>query len=212
MMTNYIVPFMAYNAIFYSITSLSTSITSTQNIFKFIVEHKDSDYVIWQHQLESTDLHNKLQITSSLIKDIIRNHCHKNNVSQNEVESIINELTNPKYKMEDEDNEEEKNLSDKDNTEFTMIELVRKTSIEITVPEPVKISLLSTLETINKINNILEKIHLKINQHQKSYFKSIVKINIYDEINKIISLTKIFNERLNMLFNLLKIYKDLIIK
>jgi hypothetical protein len=206
MMTNYVLPFMAYNAIFYSITSLSTSITSTQNIFKFIVEHKDSDYVIWQHQLETTDLCNKLQITSSLIKDIIRNHCHKNNVSQNEVESIINDLTDPKYKLVDMNN------SEFANTEFTMIELVRKTSIEIIVPEPVKISLLSTLEIINKINNVLEKIHLKIEQHQKSYFKSLVKINIHDEINKIISFTKIFNERLNMLFNLLKIYKDLIIK
>ena len=79
MMMNYVMPIMACNALFYSITSISTSITSTQNIFRFVIEHKDSDYVIWQRQLETTDLHNKLNITSALLKDIIKNHCIKKN-------------------------------------------------------------------------------------------------------------------------------------
>ena len=94
MMTNYVISFMAYNVIFYSITSLSNSITSTQNIFKFIIDHKDSDYVIWQNQLESTDLYNKLEITSSLIKDIIRNYCYKSNMLETEIETIINKTLN----------------------------------------------------------------------------------------------------------------------
>ena len=64
-------PLVACNAIFYSITLFSTYISSTQNIFKFIVEHKDSDYVVFQHELESTDLLNKMEIANALIKDIV---------------------------------------------------------------------------------------------------------------------------------------------
>ena len=62
------------NALLYSIVSFSTYISSTQNIFRFIVDHKDSDYAVFQHQIESTDLTNKLQITNALIKDIIQKY------------------------------------------------------------------------------------------------------------------------------------------
>ena len=201
---NYVMPFVAYNAIFYCITTLSTSISSTQNIFKFIVEHTDSDYVIWQHQLETTDLHNKLCITSALIKDIIKKHCIKTLPDKNkQIDELVEELINPKYDLV---NETESGLGSVTETEFTMVELVKKTSIDIIVPEPVKIALLSTLEVINKINNILEKIRNKILQHQQSYLKNIIKININDEVNRIINLTNLFNSRLSLLFELLKVY------
>lgn len=200
MMMNYVMPIMACNALFYSITSISTSITSTQNIFRFIVDHKDSDYVIWQHQLETTDLHNKLQITSALLKDIIRKHSvsKDKNILPDEMENLIDEITNPKFDIDDQN-------------DYSMVELVRKTSIEIIVPEPVKISLLSLLEVINKINNVLEKIYVKIGEHQKTYFKNMFKINIHNEINKVLFLTNLFNSRLTILFELLKIYKDKVI-
>ena len=213
---NYVMPFVAYNAIFYCITTLSTSISSTQNIFKFIVEHTDSDYVIWQHQLETTDLHNKLCITSALIKDIIKKHCIKTLPDKNkqtepnenkQIDELVEELINPKYDLV---NETESGLGSVTETEFTMVELVKKTSIDIIVPEPVKIALLSTLEVINKINNILEKIRNKILQHQKSYLKNIIKININDEVNRIINLTNLFNSRLSLLFELLKVYGNVL--
>ena len=207
MMMNYVMPIMACNALFYSITSISTSITSTQNIFKFIVEHKDSDYVIWQHQLETTDLYNKLEITSALLKDIIKKHSYIKDKNENktittcEMDNLIDEIINPKFDIE----------KNSENAEYSVIEMVRKTSIEINVPEPIKISLLSLLDVINKINNVLEKIYRKIAEHQKIYFKNMFKIDIHNEINKILFLTNLFNSRLTILFELLKIYKDKII-
>ena len=116
------------------------------------------------------------------------------------MDHFIDELTNPKFNINEEQNE------------YTMIELVKKTSIEIDVPEPIKISLLSLLEVINKINNVLEKIYVKIEKHQKIYFKNMFKINIQDEIMCTVNLTNLFNSRLELLFNLLKIYKDIVIK
>lgn len=184
---DHIIPFLTYNAIFYSLTSLSTSITSTQNIFNFIIQHKDSDYQVFQHQLETTDLHNKLNIVSSIIKDILQKHLP----NKNDVENILN----PEYEIEQVD-------------EFSMVNLIKKTSIDLKVPEPVKLALLSCLEIIIKINNLLEKIHVKIVNHQKTFLKNLVKINIMSEINKIIADTQIFNSRLQILFEVLKIYKN----
>lgn len=184
---DHIIPFLTYNAIFYSVTSLSTSITSTQNIFNFIIQHKDSDYEIYQHQLETTDLHNKLNIVSSIIKDILKKYI----TNSNEIEEILH----PDYEIEQKD-------------EFSMVNLIKKTSIDLQVPEPVKLALLSCLEVIIKINNLLEKIQIKIINHQKIFLKNFIKINIMLEINKIISFTHIFNSRLQILFEVLKIYKN----
>ena len=207
MMMNYVMPIMACNALFYSITSISTSITSTQNIFKFIVDHKDSDYIIWQHQLETTDLYNKLEITSALLKDIIKKHSYikdkdeNKNITTDEIDNLIDEIINPKFDID----------KDSENAEYSVVEMVRKTSIEINVPEPIRISLLSLLDVINKINNVLEKIYSKIDKHQKIYFKNMFKIDIHNEINKVLFLTNLFNSRLTILFELLKIYKDKVI-
>ena len=51
----YIIPLFSYNIMFYSITSISTYIVSTQNIFNFILDHKDDDYIILQQKLESIE-------------------------------------------------------------------------------------------------------------------------------------------------------------
>ena len=190
---DHIFPLLTYNAIIYSISSLSTSITSTQNIFNFIIQHKDNDYTIFQHQLEATDLYNKLNIISSLIKDILRKHCNDKNLSDKAIEEILH----PTIELES-------------NDEYNMVNLIKKTSINLEVPEPVKLALLSCLEIILKINNILEKIHNKIISHQNSYLKNFVKINICSEISKIILYTDLFNSRLHLLFEVLKIYTNVI--
>jgi hypothetical protein len=168
-------PLVACNALFYSITLFSTYISSTQNIFKFIVEHKDSDYVVFQHELESTDLINKMEIANALIMDIVRKweiNCHS-------------ELTN-------------------DTPDGLLIE---GKSINLgDTPEPIKISIHSLLTISNKINTTLDTIYCKINAHQQSYVKSFIKIKIADDIAKIVSMTALFEQRLDILFHLLKIY------
>jgi hypothetical protein len=166
------------NALLYSIVSFSTYISSTQNIFRFIVDHKDSDYAVFQHQIESTDLTNKLQITNALIKDIIQKY---------EKVSIDNPLI----------------ITDKGG-DGTMIDIEHLKLDKI--PVPIQISIMSTIEVTNKIHTLLETIQHKVKTHQSSYIRSIIKINIGLDIGKLIALTNIFNQRLDLLMRLLDIY------
>lgn len=168
------------NALLYSIVSFSTYISSTQNIFQFIVDHKDSDYAVFQHQLESTDLTNKLQITNALVKDIIQRY-----------EKITFDNDNPLL------------VTDKGD-DGTMID-IKQLKLD-KVPNPIQISIMSTIEVTNKIHTLLETIQHKIKVHQSSYIRSIIKINISLDINKLIALTNIFNQRLELLIHLLAIY------
>jgi len=186
---DYIIPIFTYNAILYSLTTISASITSTQNIFKFITEHKESDYIIWQRQLETTDLYNKLNITSALIKEIIRKNI------QDDADKVIQELSNPLIEITEQN-------------DYSLVEL-QKSIFDFKIPEYIKLSLLSLIEVINKLNHILEKIHDKIIKHQKFFFKQLFTINIHDDVQHVISLTKLFNNRLNLLFELLKVMKTL---
>ena len=180
---DFMLPAVACNALFYSITCFSTYISSTQNIFKFIVEHKDSDYAIFQHQLESTDLTNKLGITSALIKDILKTLC-------------IADSTNKKDPFV---------CKEIQGLELIEIEVINTMNFD-KIPEPIKIAILSTLDIANKIIILIETIHKKIQIHQLSYIKSFIKINIGTDVKNIMSLTQLFNMRLDMLVNLLKIY------
>ena len=186
---DYIIPIFTYNAILYSLTTISASITSTQNIFKFITEHKESDYIIWQRQLETTDLYNKLNITSALIKEIIRKNI------QDDADKVIQELSNPLIEITEQN-------------DYSLVEL-QKSIFDFKIPEYIKLSLLSLIEVINKLNHILEKIHDKIIKHQKFFLKQLFTINIHDDVQHVISLTKLFNNRLNLLFELLKVMKTL---
>ena len=167
------------NALLYSIVSFSTYISSTQNIFRFIVDHKDSDYAVFQHQLESTDLTNKLQIANALIKDIIQKY---------EKVSFDNLVL----------------VTDKGD-DGTMIDIEQLKLDK--VPNPIQISIMSTIEVTNKIHTLLEIIQHKIKLHQSSYIRSMIKINIGLDINKLIALTNIFNQRLQLFMHLLAIYK-----
>jgi len=70
--------------------TLSNSITSTQNVFKFIYEHKDSEYVIYKREIKKFDLLNKLKIIDSLIKDTIKKYIPNTDEYENFVYSINN--------------------------------------------------------------------------------------------------------------------------
>ena len=171
----------------YSIVSFSTYISSTQNIFRFILDHKDSDYAVFQHQLESTDLTNKLQITNALIQDIVQKY---EKVPFNNVSPF--------------DNVSPLLVTDK-GEDGTMIDIEHLQLDKI--PMPIRIAVMSTIEVTNKIHTLLETIQHKVKVHQSSYIRSIIKINIGLDIGKLIALTNIFNQRLELLIHLLTIYK-----
>ena len=63
-------PILTCNLLFYSVANLSTSITSSQNVIRFVSEHTYCDSVIFQNNINKSDLIIKLSIVKSLIFDI----------------------------------------------------------------------------------------------------------------------------------------------
>lgn len=181
------------------VSSLSTSILSSYNLYNIIVSQSTShsDYQNYQNQITSTDLANKLLLASSIIKDIVKRH-HFTTDSNMPIEKII-EL----YK-------DELGIDVSGEEGFDMITHIQNNNIISNVPEPVKISLNSTLEIIEKINYVLNKIHNKIKNHSISYLKYVSKLNLIDEINELINYDNIFDKRLGLLLEILKIYSDVV--
>lgn len=196
---NIIIPQIVTNEIIFKcVTSLSSTILSSYNFYNFIVTNASNDYLDYQKEITSTDLANKLLIASSLIKDIIKKH-HFDSVDKNiPIEKIIEAY---KEQLKIEILEEEG---------FDIISHIQNNSIIADVPEPVKISLNSTLEIIDKINIILEQIHTKIKSYSNSYTKYVTKLNIKQEVEKLISLDLVFEKRLRLLFEIVLIYKDVV--
>ena len=181
------------------VSSLTTSVLSSYNLYNIIITQSitHSDYQNFQNQITSTDLANKLLIASSIIKDIIKKHHYKTD-SNVPLEKII-ELYKDELKIEF--------IGDED---FDIITHIQNKNIISDVPEPVKISLNSTLEIIEKINNVLNKIHSKIKIYSISYLKYISKLNLLEETEQLINLDKIFDKRFGLLLEILKIYSDIV--
>lgn len=198
------------------VSSLSTSIISSYKLYNVIISYSIShnDYDNYQNQIMSTDLPNKLLIASSVIKDIIKKH--HSSVSTDISKSLnmsivpisiekIMELYKDELKIE------YINIDENTNTEeFSLITHIQNNNITPNVPEPVKISLGSTIDIIDKINLILNKIHNKMTTYSKSYFKYVSKLNLSDDITQLIEYDKIFDKRLGLLLEILKIYSDVV--
>jgi hypothetical protein len=181
------------------VSSLSTSILSSYNLYNVIISHStsQSDYQNYQNQITSTDLANKLLLASSIIKDIVKKH-HFDADSNEPIEKIIESYKN------------ELGIDALVEEGFDMITHIQNNNIISNVPEPIKISLNSTLEIIEKINHVLNKIHMKIKNHSASYVKYVSKLNLSNEINELVSFDKIFDKRLGLLLEVLKIYSDVV--
>lgn len=181
------------------VSSLTTSILSSYNLYNMIITQSISqtDYQNYQNQITSTDLANKLLLASSIIKDIIKKHHFKTELNI-PIEKII-ELYKDEIKIEFVDDED-----------FDIITHIQNNNIISNVSEPVKISLNSTLEIVDKINFILNKIHNKIKTYSSSYIKYICKLNLSEETEELINLDKIFDKRFGLLLEILKIYSDVV--
>lgn len=196
---NIIIPQLVTNEIIFKcVSSLSSTILSSYNFYNFIVLNAPNDYQNYQNEIISTDLANKLLIASSLIKDIIKKHHFDSKEKDIPIEKII-ESYKDQIKIEI--------LQDEG---FDIITHIQNNTIITNVPEPVKISLNSTLEIIDKINGILEQIHSKIKSYSNSYSKYVTKLNIKNEVDKLISLDKIFEKRLGLLMEIVLIYNHVV--
>jgi len=186
------IPLITCNLLFYSLTSLSNSITSSQTIFKFISEYKDSDGLLLQREINMLDIENKLALVKILILDIIKRYCNTNE----EFQQIKDDIINPNINSEETD----------DTKEFTIIELKNKISVMQRIDEPVRYALLSTSIKVQKIDEIIKNSKTKIINHNNKFLKRIFTLCLKNEIINLHKQSVLLDSRLKVLFELLHIY------
>lgn len=189
------VPILTCNLLFYSISTLSTSITSSQNVVRFIYEHKDCDSINFKKELEQIDLENKIRIIESLIFEIIKKYCN----SKEDYDDFKKIINNPSIVSENQD----------ETKQFVLIELKNDLNIFYKIEEPLRLALLSTFETIQIIKDIISKIHQKIKNHSEFYLNKFMTLNLQIEISDFKKNINLLEKRYEILLNLLKIYLPL---
>ena len=122
------VPLLTCNMLFYSITSISASISSSQNVIKFISENKDCDSIIFKNEIADIDLENKLRIIESLIYDIIKKFCNNNEEFERAKKDIQQPQIIDSISLE--------------NNEFALVEIKSPTTVLERIDEPIKIALI----------------------------------------------------------------------
>lgn len=187
---------IATNLLFYSITSLSTSISSSQNVVKFITEHKDCDSVVFKKELEDTDLENKLRIVGALVYDIIRKFSHTKEEFERTKQDILEPVTESVGIGEGVDMD----------ASFSLLDIKSNLKVLDRIDEPLKLALISTAETLRGIEEVLVEVRDKIERHTKSYLKNFVSLSLARELAKLHKQVKILDSRTHMLFELLKVY------
>ena len=184
-------PILMCNLLFYSITTLSNSISSSQNVFKFISEHSEPDYIIFKETVEQLDLENKLKILNEFIFEVLKKYCKTNDDYENLKKQINNEF-----------------IIDK-NEDFIMINSQNIFFHGLSnMPNSLEISLISLCESIYNISNLIKIIHEKIMRYKNSYIKSLVALKLKSEMHKLNNLYKILDIRTELFFDLVKIYNS----
>ena len=184
------VPILTCNLLFYSISTLSTSISSSHKIFSFISQHKVCDSIVFKNEIETLDIQNKLKIVESLIFDVIKRYCKTNE----EFEQMKTNIKNPII------------CDEEDVKGFTMIGIKNNIAILDRIDEPVRFALLSTSETTQNVNEIIIKIHEKILRHDKSYLNKFVALYLQVELQELKKQITLLDKRLQLLLEILKIY------
>jgi len=188
------IPLITCNILFYSITSLSNSITSTQNVFRFIYEHKDNDYLIYKNELKNMDLIYKMKIINELIFDTIQKYIPE----KEKYNKFLEYITNPI--IENNDNE---------NNNYTMIDINYDMDIISIIDKPIIYSIMSISEILQKIYIVINSIKDKIMKHQKIYFKNIINLCLKNEISELKFYSNLLDMRYNIFIDFLKIYLPL---
>jgi len=183
------IPIVSCNILFYCITSMSNSIVSTKNVFNFIYEHKDSDYIIYKNELKSIDLIHKINIIDQLIIDTIQKYIPE----KEKYNKFLEYINNPPIHIDEIDN-------------YSNININYETNIINKIDKPILYSILAISEILQNINNIMNNIKDKIIKHQKIYFKSIISLCLKNEIVQLKFYSNILDIRYKIFIDLLKIY------
>lgn len=183
------IPIITCNMLFYSITVLSTSITSSQNVIKFVTENKICDRIKFKDEIEALDIQNKLRIVESLIFDIIKRTCK----SDDEFNKIKNSILEPVTHTTETD-------------DFIVLNINYENCILNQISEPLRYALLSTSEVIQNINSIIINVRDKILQHEKSYLNKLMTLCLQHELKQLQKYVNLLDKRLALLFDLIRIY------
>jgi hypothetical protein len=196
-MFSYLSTYIAKDIIFYTITTISTSIMSIQNINNFIINHKDNDNIVFHNLLEKIDLLHNLHLTNVLIKDIIQSHTDNND--KGKLNDLFDNMdTYNEQIVEDDTCVRDYNIVSRNHD---------INNIRVDLPEPVKLSIATTLEIIHKINIVFEKIQKKMITYKNSFLK-IYKLNIATEMSQISLYNDIFHSRLELMIKTIGIYRN----
>jgi hypothetical protein len=168
---------------------MSNSIVSTKNVFNFIYEHKDSDYIIYKNELKSIDLIHKINIIDQLIIDTIQKYIPE----KEKYNKFLEYINNPPIHIDEIDN-------------YSNININYETNIINKIDKPILYSILAISEILQNINNIMNNIKDKIIKHQKIYFKSIISLCLKNEIVQLKFYSNILDIRYKIFIDLLKIY------
>lgn len=179
------------------IMHLTSTIMSSHTVFNYIIGHKEDEFLVLQNELLVSDINNKLIIITSLIKNIFNN----NNITN--IDELIKHYKKPLVELIDIQNDDDLSIVNYKDLPFA------PEVTNLTIAEPIKIAINSTLDIIEKINEVLYSIHNKIVTYKKSYTKYISRINVHNELQQIKTLDIIFDKRLKILLDLLLIYKVL---
>lgn len=182
-------PILMCNLLFYSITTLSNSISSSQNVFKFISEHVEPDYIIFKETVEQLDLENRLKILNEFILEVLKKYCKTIDIYEELKKQITNEFTL--------DNNEDFIMINSKNINFYGLD---------NMPNSLQMSLISLCESIYNISNLISIIHEKIIKYKNSYIKSLVALKLKSEMHKLNNLYKMLDIRTKLFFDLVKIY------
>ena len=185
-------PILTCNIIFYSLMTLSNSITSSKKVLRFISDNKDCDSVVFNNEIVMLDIENKLRIIHSLIFDVIK----KYSISPEEYEQFQKDINNPIYEIGKID----------ETIDFELIDFkIHKPLIE-RINEPLWYALLSTSETVQYIYNTINVTNIKIVKHKQNYISKLFRLCLKNEITTLNKQSILLDSRLHMLFELLKIY------
>jgi hypothetical protein len=94
--------------------------------------------------------------------------------------------------------------------DFNIVSFIDEHKIIANIPQPVQISLRITLEVIDRINELLDKVKNKIIKYDKSFSKYFNRLYLKTELEQIQTNNKLFEKRLTQLIEIIKIYPDII--
>jgi hypothetical protein len=178
-------PILMGNLLFYSINTLSNSISSSQNVFKFILENVEPDYIIFKETIEQLDLENRLKIFNEFIFEILEKYCKTTDIYEDLKKQILNEFILDKH------------------DDFVIINSQNINLYGLNdMPKSLQMSLISLCESIHNILNLINIIHEKIIKYKNSYIKSLVALKLNGEMHKLNNLCKILDIRSKLFFDL----------